>query len=174
MTTPDDLELSYRRWHRAESEARDDDADAEFRDVFAAVMPSVGVTAAFTARTMEAVSAAAVREARRSRRLRVASVAAGLAGTVAAAYFGSPFVLSIASAIVAGAFELLIGAVVGMAGAAQTGADVWSVLSRVGRAVGTVASDPTVTMMLFALQGIAMAALLALRRLLGTDEESLK
>ena len=174
MTRQDDLELSYRRWQRSESEGRDDDADAEFRDVFAAAMPSVGVSAAFTARTMAAVSEAAVREARRSRWVRAASIAAGLVGSVGAAYFGAGFVVSVASAIVAGAFDLLIGGVVGMAGAAQTGAGVWSVLAHVGRAVGAAASDPTVTMTLFALQGIAVAALLALQRLLGTDEESLK
>jgi hypothetical protein len=64
--------------------------------------------------------------------------------------------------------------VVRTAGAAQTGAGVWSVLSGIGRAAASVAADPGVTMTLIALQGVAVAALLALQRLLGVDEESLK
>jgi hypothetical protein len=43
-----------------------------------------------------------------------------------------------------------------------------------GRTAAAVAADPTVTVMLFALQAIALAALVALQRLLGVDEESLK
>jgi hypothetical protein len=61
-----------------------------------------------------------------------------------------------------------------MAGAAETGADIWSVLSSMGRTAAAVTADPTVTVMLFALQAIALAALVALQRLLGADEESLK
>jgi hypothetical protein len=174
MNNPDDLHRSFRRWQAAEAEGREDDADAEFGAVFGASMPAAGVGAAFTARTMDAVAAAAAREARRARRLRRGAVAAGLVSAVAGVYLGSAFVVSLTSAAVAGAFDLLIGAVVGMAGAAQTGADLWSVLTRMGRAAAAVASDPTVTVMLFALQGIAVAALLALQRLLGTDEESLR
>jgi hypothetical protein len=40
--------------------------------------------------------------------------------------------------------------------------------------VASFAADPTVTMTLVALQGLAIGALLALQRLLGADEESLK
>jgi hypothetical protein len=82
--------------------------------------------------------------------------------------------VALASGTLTGAFDLLIGFVVRMAGAVQTGADLWSVLTGVGRAAAAFASDPTVTMMLFGLQGIAVAALFALQRLLGIDEESLK
>jgi hypothetical protein len=101
-------------------------------------------------------------------------LAAGVSGSVAAAWFGAGVIASLVSATVRGAFDLLIGAVVRMAGAAETGGDVWSVLSGVGRATASFVADPTVTMMLFALQGIAVGALVALQRLLGADEESLK
>jgi hypothetical protein len=75
---------------------------------------------------------------------------------------------------VAGGLDLVVALVVRSAGAAQTGAGLWSVLSGVGRAVASFAADPTVTMTLVALQGLAIGALLALQRLLGADEESLK
>jgi hypothetical protein len=169
----EDLGRSYRRWQAAETDGRDDDADAEFAALFAAVPPA-GVSAGFATRTMEAVAAAAAREARRARRLRRAAVAAGVAGVVVATYFGAGAMVGLVSTTFTYAFDLLIGLVVRMAGAVSAGADVWSVLSGIGRAAATFAADPSVTMMLFALQGIAVAALLGLQRLLGADEESLK
>ena len=170
----DDLNRSYRRWLAAETEGRDDEADAELAALFGQAVPQAGVAAGFTARTMAAIGEAAAAEARRARRVRRSVVAAGVAGSAVAAYFGASVLLTVISATFSRTFDLLIGFVVGMAGAAQTGAGVWSVLSGVGRAAVSFAADPTVTMMLFALQGIAVAALLALQRLLGTDEESFK
>jgi hypothetical protein len=123
---------------------------------------------------MEAVAAVAAKEARRARQTRAATLAVGLGGGLAAAYFGASLLITFVSTVATRGFDFLIGAVVRMAGAAQTGADVWSVVASMGRAAFAFAADPTVTMMLFALQGIAVAALIALHRLLGTDEESLK
>ena len=170
----DDLSRSYRRWRDAEAAGRDDDADADFKAIFSAASPTPDIGAAFTSRVMQAVAVTAARDAHRARHARKATVAAGVVGGAAAAYFGAGFVLTLASALVARAFDVLIGLVLRVAGAAQTGADLWSVLSSVGRTAAAVASDPTVTTMLFVLQGVAVAALLALQRLLGTDEESLK
>jgi hypothetical protein len=164
---------SYRRWQAAEADGRDDEADAEFAVVFGTV-PQPGVGASFTARTMEAVAAAAAKEARRARQTRIATLVTGLIGGIAAVYFGAGLLVSLVSTVMTRGFDLLIGAVVRMAGAAQTGADLWSVVTSMGRAAVAFAADPTVTMMLFALQGIAVAALIVLQRLLGTDEESLK
>lgn len=172
--TSDDINRSYRRWQVAEADGRDDDADAEFALVFGATLPDMAVQASFTTRTMEAVAAAAAKEGRRARRVRLASVAAGVLALVTGAYFGAAFVVTLVSTVVVGGFDLLIGLVVRTAGAAQTGADLWSVLSGVGRAAAAFAANPTVTMTLIALQGVAVAALLALQRLLGVDEESLK
>jgi hypothetical protein len=170
----DNLNRSYRRWHTAEGAGREDEADAEFKTLFSTVVPQPGVTADFTTRTMEAVAAAAAREARHVRRVRAGLIAGGIVGGVLAAYFGSGVVVGLGSGLVARTFDLLISMVVQMAGAAQTGADMWSVLSSMGRTAAAVAADPTVTVMLFALQVIALAALVALQRLLGVDEESLK
>lgn len=169
-----DPDRIYRRWQAAEADGREDDADAEFAVLFSATLPAQGVGAGFTGRTMEAVAAAAAREAQRSRRLRRAAVLGGVTGSIAAGWFGAGLIATLVSATVRGTFDLLIGAVVRIAGAADTGGDVWSVLSGVGSAAASFAADPTVTMMLFVLQGLAVGALLALQRLLGTDEESLK
>ncbi len=170
----DNPNRSYRRWHTAEGAGRDDEADAEFRTFFSTVAPQPAVRADFTARTMDAVAAAAAREVRHARRVRRGVIAAGTVGAVLAAYFGSGVFLRFGSGLVARTVDLLIGLVVKMAGAAQTGAGLWSVLSSIGGTAAAVAADPTVTMMLFALQAIALAALFALQRLLGADEESLK
>src|ERR671912_2434369 len=167
-----DPDRLYRRWQAAETDGREDDADSEFAALFGATVPPQGVGVAFAARTMEAVAAAAAREARRARRLRRALLVAGVSGSVAAAWFGAGVIGTLVSATVRGAFDLLISTVVRMAGAAATGGGVWSVVSGVGRATASFAADPTVTMMLFALQGVAVGALIALQRLLGADEES--
>ena len=172
--TNEDLTRSYRRWHAAEAEGRDDDADAEFKAVFERALVQPAVSASFTAQTMAAVSAAAAREARRARRARAAAIAAGIVMAVTAAYFGAGLLVRVVVNGVTGGFALLVAAVVRTAGAAQTGADLWSVFSGMGRAAAALTADPTVTMMLFALQAIALGALFALQRLLGVDEESLK
>lgn len=169
-----DPNRTYRRWQAAEVDGRDDDADAEFAVLFSGTVPPRGVDAGFAGRTMQAVAATAAREAQRSRRVRRAALLVGVSGGVAAAWFGAGLIATLVSATVRGAFDLLIAAVVRMAGAADTGGDVWSVLSGLGRAAASFAADPTVTMMLFVLQGVAVGALVALQRLLGTDEESLK
>ena len=170
----DKLNRSYRRWHTAESSGRDDEADAEFRMLFGSAVAQPAATTDFTARTMEAVAAAAAREARHARRVRVAVMAGASIGAVLLAYFGSGLFVGLGSGLFARTVDLLIALVVKMAGAAQTGADIWSVLSSIGRTAAAVTADSTVTMMLFALQAIALAALVALQRLLGADEESLK
>jgi hypothetical protein len=66
---------------------------------------------------------------------------------------------------------LIAGAVRG-ASAFQTGAGVWSVLGSLGRAAAALAADPNVTFAMIAISAVAIAALLALQRLLGSDTES--
>ena len=168
------LNRSYRRWHTAEGSGRDDEADAEFRALFNTVKAQPPATLDFTVRTMEAVATAAAREARQARRVRVAVMAGASVSVVLLGYFGSGLFVGLGSGLFARTVDLLIALVVKMAGAAQTGADIWSVLSSIGRTAAAVTADSTVTMMLFALQAIALAALVALQRLLGADEESLK
>jgi hypothetical protein len=170
----DDLHRTYRRWQDADAAGRDEDADAEFGALFQQAAVPAPVTPPFTTRTMAAVAAAGARERRRARRTRAAVLAGGLLAGAAAVYAGAGFGVSVVSTTLTGLLDLLVGAVVTMAGAAETGADLWSVLSSMGRAVAAFVADPAVTVTLFALQGIAVAALFALQRLLGSDEESLR
>lgn len=170
----EDLLRSYRRWQALEDGGQDDQADRAFRTVFNAAVTPVPVSQAFTARTMAAIAAAAARDARRARRVRVAAAAGGIAGGTAAAYFAAGFVLSAVSAVFVGLLDLLIVGVVYVASAMQSGIDVWSVAASLGRAMAAVAADPRVAVGLVMIQGVAIAAFVALRRLLGSDVELLK
>jgi hypothetical protein len=170
----DDLTRTYRRWLAAEDTERDDDADAACRALFVAVEPEQRVAPDFTARTMKAFAAATERDARRARQTRAALAASGVAGAVTALYFGGGLAVSLLSAAFLGLLNLVIGAVVGVASGAQTGADFWGVLGGIGRAISAFVSNPTVTVAMVALQGIAIGALFALQRLLESDRESFK
>ena len=69
--------------------------------------------------------------------------------------------------------NLVISTVVWLANGGTARSSVWAVLSGVGRAAGVFVSDPRVTVALLACQVVAIAALVALHRLLG-DREMLK
>jgi hypothetical protein len=101
-----------------------------------------------------------------------------ITGSVVAAvvgiYTGGAWILWALSSILVGGIELLVGTIVRVIGAVQGGADLWTLMSALGRAAGAFVTDPTVTVVIVVLQGIAMAALVALQRLLGSDRESLK
>jgi len=163
---------SYGRWRAAEESERDDDADWAFRTVFQTAMPEQPVSPEFTTRTMTAVAAAAAGDARRARRVRAGVVTGTAVATTAAVYAGAGWAISLASAAFIGLLNMLIAAAVGGAAAFQTGAGVWSVLASLGRAATALATDPNVTFVMIAISAVAIAALLALQRLLGSDGES--
>jgi hypothetical protein len=163
---------SYPRWHAAEADARDDDADEAFGTVFQSLVDEPGVSLEFTARTMAAIAGAAAVDARRTRQARATVLACSVVATAAALYVGAGWIVSLASAVFLGLLNLLVAAVVRTADAFQTGAGVWGVLSSLGQATAAVASDSSVTFAMIAISAAAIAALVALQRLLGTDEES--
>ena len=163
---------SYDHWRAAEESERDDDADRAFRTVFQTAMPERPVSPEFTTRTMTAVAAAAAVDARRARRVRAGVLTGAVVTTTAAVYFGTGWAISLASAAFIGLLNVLIGAAVRGADAFQTGAGVWSVLASLGRATAALAADPNVTFAMIAISAVAIAALLALQRLLGSDGES--
>ena len=163
---------SYGHWRAAEQSDRDDDADRAFRTVFQTAMPQEPVSPQFTTRTMAAVAAAAAGDARRARRVRAGVLAGTAVATTAAVYLGSGWVISLASAAFIGLLNMLIAATVRGAAAFQTGAGVWSVLASLGRAAAALAADPNVTFAMIAISAVAVAALLALQQLLGSDGES--
>lgn len=159
----------YGRWRAADDEARDDDADAAFLSLTESVAHERLVPAQFTARTMAAIADAMAVDARRARRTRKALIWGSVAAGLVAAYFGAGLALSAISSALVATLDLMIQAVVWVA----TGPDLnlWSLLNSVGRASAAFISDPKVTVAMLAIQGIAIAALVALRRLLASDRE---
>jgi hypothetical protein len=170
----DELIRGYHRWRSAEEDGRDEDADAAFATVFRGAVPEETVSANFTALTLAAVSAAAAHDAQRARRTRRLLMPVGVTAVAVGIYFGAGFVGSLLSGAVVGLLDLVVGGVVGAAGGVRTGTDLWSVLSSLGRALGAFISSPTVTVTILAIHGIAISALVALQRLLGTDGESFR
>jgi hypothetical protein len=162
---------SYGRWRAAENGGRDDDADGAFRMVFQTAIPEQPVSHDFTTRTMTAVAAAAAGDARRARRTRAGVLMGTVVATSAAVYFGAGWVVSLASAALIGLLNLVIAGAVRGASALTPGG-VWPVLASLGRAAAALAADPIVTFAMIAISGVAVAALLALQRLLGSDGES--
>lgn len=163
---------SYARWREADESGRDDDADEAFRTVYQTAVSEPLIPAAFTTRVMGAIMAAAERDARRARRTRATVVSGAVVGGSAAAYYGAGWVISAFSTVFIGLLNLLIAAVVQGASGLETGASFWSVLSGLGRAAAAFAADPKVTFVIIVIQGIAIAALFTLQRLLGSDGES--
>jgi hypothetical protein len=175
-----DLNRNLRRWLEADIGPAGDDADnldeadAACRAVFAEAAPEPPLPLNFAARAMEAIGAAAEEDVRRARVMRRAAVGGGAAGLVAAAYFGGAWAISLVTAIVVRSLDLLVGATVQVASGVQAGSDAWTVMSNIGQAVASFVSNPTVTVAMLAMQGLAIAALFALQRLLGTDTEPFK
>jgi hypothetical protein len=163
---------SYPRWRAAEADDREDDADEAFRAVFQSAIEEQLVSLEFTARTMTAIAGAAALDARRARHGRAAVLTGSIVAMAAALYVGAGWVISLVSAVFLGLLNLLVAAVVRTAEAFQTGAGVWGVLSSLGQATAAVASDSSVTFAMIAISAVAIAALVALQRLLGSDEES--
>jgi hypothetical protein len=163
---------SYGRWRAAEESERDGEADRAFRTVFQTAMPQQPLSPEFTTRTMRAVAAAAAGDGRRARRVRAGVLTATAVATIPAVYFGTGWAISVTSAAFIGMLNMLIATAVRGAVAFQTGASVWSVLATLGRAAAAVAADPKVTVAMITISVVAIAALLALQRLLGSDRES--
>jgi hypothetical protein len=170
----DELERLYARWRAAElgaASADDDTADATFQRVFDAVKPGIQVSASFATDTMEVIASVASRDAQRATRTRRVLVSGGIASGAAALYLGFGPALSLISSSLVVTLDFLIATVVWFASRGEAAPDPWSVLASVGRATGAFVADPKVTVVLLALQGVAIAAFIALQRLLGSDPE---
>ena len=107
----------------------------------------------------------------RARRTRKVLVPVGAAAAAVLLYFGGGLLVSAMATSVMWAVNLVIGSIVGVATNAETGAGLWSIARSLGRAAATFVSSPVVTISIIAIHGIAMAALIALQRLLGSDGE---
>jgi len=174
MAMNDELTSGYRRWIEADLAGLEEEADAAFGSVFRAVAQDEPVSPAFTSRTMQAIAGEAARGAHRAKRTRRAAATAGGVGLVAAVYFGAGFAVSAMRTAVLGLFDLLVGVIVKTAAGAQAGSDLWGLLGSMGHAASAFVADPKVTVVLLVLQGLALAALVTLQRLLGSEGESWK
>ncbi len=150
---------SYQRWRAADESGRDDDADWAFKTVFRTVADAEPVTADFTSRTMEALAAAMARDARRARYTRAAVMSVAVIGSAAALYFGTGWAISFLSSVFVGFLNLVIAVIVRGAGAVGTGSGAWTVMESLGRAAAAFVADPKVTVAIFAIQAIAIGAL---------------
>jgi hypothetical protein len=121
---------------------------------------------------MAAIAAAAARDARRARQVRTAVAAGTVVATAAGLYAGAGWAVGFVSAALLRVLDLVIALVVRMAEASQSGGGIWGVLSSLGRATSALAADTSVTIALIAISAVAIAGLVALQRLLGSDEES--
>jgi hypothetical protein len=170
----DQRSRDWRRWTEAEQAGEDDDADALFANVFRAAPGPDLPTSQFMAATMGAVAAAAAADARRARRMRAIGLPLAVAAAIVLVYTTSGLMMSAFSAVVVGALDLLVSLVVRTATPASEGGGIWSIAGSLGRAAAGVLTSPSVTTTILALQGIAVAALIALQRLLRSDRESFR
>jgi hypothetical protein len=85
---------------------------------------------------------------------------------VVLAYLCSDLMMSAFSAVVVKSLDLLIAAVVYVATATRSDGGLWSVAGSLGKATAAVLTNSSVTTTILALQGMAFAALVGLRRLL--------
>ena len=170
----DNAKRQYQRWRDAEVEGRDDEADAAFTGLFQSLPSEPAVARTFTARTMEAVAAAAARDARRARVVRRVLLPAAAVLLLVAGYFSAGLIGSVLSATVVWLLNLAIAGVVSGATTVQSGPDGWTLVSSLGRAAAAIIANPAVTITIFAVQAFAIAALVVLQRLLGSDRESFR
>jgi len=174
MEMDDELTSRWRQWADLEGSGREAEADEAFGEVWRAAAPEVPAPPAFTGRAMQAIAAEAVRQAEGTARLRRAGAAAAAMVLAAAAWFGAGYAAGAVRTMFLALFNLSIGAVVKTAAGVQAGTDLWSLLGSMGHAASAFVADPRVTFVLLVLQGLALAALVALQRLLGSDGESWK
>jgi len=167
----DRLTRLYSRWRAADDADRDEDADEAFRALTEEVIPEQIASPQFTERTMIAIADATAAAARRVRWLRRVVVCAAVAVVIGAGV-AAPFAVSLISNVLVAALNGIVAVIVWVA--AGPDLNLWSVLSSLGRASAAFIANPTVTIAMLAIQGIAIAALVALRRLLEADREFLK
>jgi hypothetical protein len=177
----EDLDLNYRRWRNADElvdpdgdRRSDEDADAAFGAVFQACTSAPLPSAQFTSNTMAAIAATAAADARRARVARAVLLWSGLPAGAVVVYFGAGALLSALSSALVGALNLLVAIVVWFANGPDVRSGAWTLLTGMGRAAAAFVADPRVTIAMLVFQVIAVAALVALHRLLGPEREWLK
>ena len=174
---PDDLRLHMRRWQEAEASAAadaPDAADRAFTALYDASMSPPLPAQDFVARTMAAVAEVSAAEVRRARILRRALLWLGVPAALVIVYLGAGTAISLVSRAFVSGLNLLVSTVVVAADGANGQRVIWSVLTGLGRAAAAFVSDTRVTVAMIVCQVSAIAALVALRRALGSGREWLE
>ena len=153
----------FRRWIAAERDGRDDEADVALGAAFNAV-PRRAPGAEFSARVADAVARAAARRAYLVRAAWAAVFVSGVLLTAAG--------LMLLPRLLRPMLGAAIGGLVWSVNAVDRGLDVWSILARFARAVGSLVVAPQVKLVLMALGLVAIAALYGLNRVLELEERS--
>ena len=153
----------WRTWIATERDGVDDEADAAFRAVFAAV-PVAEPADSFAERVAMATSGAARRQALLVR-------AAVAVGALVSVLLTVALLLQVPRLIQA-ALDLVVGTVVSASLAFSRGLDAWTVLGGIARAIGSVVVTPQGTYALSGLGLVAIGALYGLHRMLELEERS--
>lgn len=170
----EELTRRFRRWHDADESDRDDDADLACRAVLQAALIEPLVSSDFAARTAAAVARVRTGDAAAALRVRRATITGSFGLTAAGLYVGGPWALSMLATTLAGVIDLFVAMAVRVATGMDAGGGLWTLVPGLGRAAAALVTDPSVTVAILTMQGIAMAALVALHRLLGPERESFK
>jgi hypothetical protein len=153
----------WRTWVAAERDGLDDDADAAFRALFAAV-PAAQPDESFAVRVAMTSASAARRQALLLRAAVIVGAIVSVALTVA--------LLLQVPRLIQAALDLIVATVVSTSLAFSRGLDAWTVLGGIARAVGSVVVTPQGTVALSGLGLIAIGALYGLHRMLELEERS--
>ncbi|MEE8128904.1 MAG: hypothetical protein V3T48_01340 [Vicinamibacterales bacterium] len=157
---------AVRLWCAHELAGRDSDADHTFRSVFAEVgRPEL--PAGFTRRVVAHL--ALEPEQRRRVPRRFASIAAGVAAavlSVALVVFGAVSLAPLLGAQLVDLMNFSARGFVWFVQALDTGVGMWTILGRVGRAIGGTITQPSVTLTFVGFEFMGIVALYGLHRIL--------
>ncbi|MEQ1898047.1 MAG: hypothetical protein ABL971_11740 [Vicinamibacterales bacterium] len=166
QTNPNDPNPSkhWRDWLASEQDGREDLAEFTFARLMAD-LPPVEPSPAFVGRTVQAAWQRRVRQQRLAWVARAAAVLAVLiGGGVGLFVLGTAFLGAAADGVVAG-----VQGLIWTADAVGGGLRWWSLLEKVGTAVGTAVATPQTTAVLVALELMGAMAVYGIERLLGDE-----
>ena len=161
---------AVRRWCAHELAGRDSDADHAFRSVFAEVARPE-LPAGFARRVVAQL--ALEPEQRRRVPRRFASIAAGVAAAVLSVVLVVFGAVSLAPLLGAQLFDLMNFSARGFVWFVQaldTGVGMWTILGRVGRAIGGTIAQPSVTLTFVGFEFMGIVALYGLHRILRLEK----
>ena len=157
---------AVRLWCAHELAGRDSDADHTFRSVFAEVARPE-LPAGFARRVVAQL--ALEPEQRRRVPRRFAYIAAGVAAavlSVALVVFGAVSLAPLLGAQLVDLMNFSARGFVWFVQALDTGVGMWTILGRVGRAIGGTITQPSVTLTFVGFEFIGIVALYGLHRIL--------